>query len=355
MRKRIIQLIIFTALAYTVIKRNRTIHLIIFTALAYAVIKSSTIGWYFWSGSYPGGADNLGSATALKAHVVKLAVEIGPRDIFQNNNHNLKKSLEYISGEFRNYGYKVEYQEYTVDGMIAKNIIAVKPGVSAPLETIIIGAHYDSYNNPGADDNASGVAGVLELAKRLAKKPLARTVKFIAFTNEEPPFFHTPDMGSMVYAKAAAERNEDIKGVVILEMIGYYSEQPFSQEYPPLIGFIHPNKGNFIAQISNLSSRKLARNIDSVFKNNSGLPIETIILPSIVPGVDWSDHRSFWQHGYPAVMFTDTAFYRNPNYHRPTDLPETLNYDYMAELINGLEPALIELAGADIIAQKQQK
>jgi Zn-dependent M28 family amino/carboxypeptidase len=277
--------------------------------------------------------------------VTRLAGEIGQRDLFRNNAAGLKATESYIISRFKSYGYTVEIQEYPVAGVTARNITAVKTGATLPGESVIVGAHYDTFNNPGADDNASGVAGMLTLARLMAKTSSARTLKFVAFPNEEPPFFRTEDMGSAVWARAAAARKELIKAAVILEMIGYYSEAPRSQKYPPLVGPFQPNKGNFIAQISNFSSRGLARAIDGEFRRNSSLPLVTIVLPSIVPGVDYSDHRNFWKCGYAAVMFTDTSFYRNHNYHTATDTPATLNYDYMALLVEGLKPALLAQAG----------
>ncbi len=324
---------------------KKIIYYVVFAAVAYAVIKASTFGWHFWSPSYAGGGAQTRSEPALKKHVVKLAGEIGFRDVYRNNAGRLKASVDYISSELKSYGYKVEYQEYPTSGVKVKNIIAVKTGLSAPGEIIIVGAHYDSCDNPGADDNASGVAGVLELARRLAAKPAARTIKFLAFANEEPPFFAKKDMGSFIYATEAAKKKDDIKAAIVLEMIGYYSTGKFSQHYPPLIGPFHRNKGDYIALVGNFSSRKAAKEISASFESASTLPIETAILPAFVPGVDFSDHRSFWKYGYPAVMFTDTAFYRNSNYHKQTDTPETLNYAYMAAFLDGLEKAVLDLAG----------
>lgn len=324
---------------------KKALYYAVFAAAAYAVLKATTFGWIFWKPSYAGGAGQTRSEPALKKHVVKLAGEIGSRDVYLNNAHRLEAAADYIGSELRSYGYKVEYQEYPASGVKVRNIIAVKPGLSAPGEIIIVGAHYDTCGNPGADDNASGVAGVLELARRLAAKPAARTVKFLAFANEEPPFFTKNEMGSFVYASAAAEKKDDIKAAIVLEMTGYYSTEKFSQHYPPLIGPFYRNKGDYIALVGNFSSRKTAKVISASFRGASPLPIETAILPAFVPGVDFSDHRSFWKYGYPAVMFTDTAFYRNKNYHKQTDTPETLNYAYMAAFLDGLEKAVLDLAG----------
>ena len=321
-------------------------NLVFFTAAAYAAVKLSTLGWNFLAPAYPGGPTRT-DPEKLRATVTALAVGIGPRDLYNNNRAKLRKAEDYIAARLKAAGCKVEYQEYPASGTTAKNISCVKRGLSAPSEIIVIGAHYDTFNNPGADDNASGVAGLLELAEYAAAKKYGRTLKFVAFANEEPPFFRNEGMGSAVYAKAAAERKEDIRAALVLEMIGYFSEERLSQRSPPLIGPLFPGRGNFIAQISNFGSRKIALRIDGVFRGASKLPLRTVSLPSFVPGVDYSDHRSFWGAGYPAVMFTDTSFYRTPHYHKPTDLPGTLNYEYMAAFLDGLKAAVDDLAGAE--------
>ena len=319
------------------------LRLLIFTAAAYAVIKLSTLGWNFLAPAYPGGPTRT-RPEALRATVTALASGIGPRDLF-NNKANLLKAEGYIISRLRAAGYKVEFQEYLSAGVKVKNLIAVKRGVSTPAEIIIVGAHYDTFDNPGADDNASGVAGLLELAEYAAGNNFSRTVKFIAFANEEPPFFKDKDMGSAVYARAAAGRKEEIKAALVLEMIGYFSERRLSQRSPPLIGPFFPGRGNFIAQVSNFASRELAAANDKAFRAASSLPLRTVTLPAFVPGVDYSDHRSFWKAGYKAVMFTDTAFYRNANYHKASDLPATLNYEYMAAFLDGMKGIVDDLAG----------
>jgi Zn-dependent M28 family amino/carboxypeptidase len=233
---------------------------------------------------------------------------------------------------------------YTLGGRVFRNIIVDKPGQSSPEETIIMGAHYDTCFNPGADDNASGVAGVLELARLLKGEVLKRNVKFIAFTNEEPPFFLTDAMGSRVYAQAAKRDNEKIKAAVILEMIGYYSEGRNSQRYLTLLGPFYPHRGNFLAVIGNFPSRHLVAKMGKYFKQASSFPVESLIAPSCLSGVYFSDHWSFWKEGYPAVMITDTAFLRNPHYHHDSDLPETLDYEKMSLAVHGLKEAIVRMA-----------
>lgn len=279
----------------------------------------------------------------LKSHVYRLAQEIGERSVFKYE--KLNEAAEYITEQFRLYGYDVEFQDYTVLNKTVKNIIAIKTGVKSPDEIIIVAAHYDSCFNPGADDNASGVAALLELASSISGKQIGRSIKFIAFVNEEPPFFKTENMGSLVYAREAKAKGENIGAVLALEMIGYYSDRPNSQRYPPIFGLFYPNKGNFICIVGNFHSRKLVKEIVSTFRRNTQFPIESVVTLAFVPGVDFSDHWSFWQQGYPAVMITDTGFYRNPHYHTNADTYEKLNYKSMAEVVKGLSAVLLELAG----------
>lgn len=275
----------------------------------------------------------------LKHHVYKLAHEIGDRSIF--NYDKLAEAADYITQELESFGYDVEFQEYTTSDLIVKNIITTKIGEEKPEEIIIVGAHYDTCFNPGADDNGSAVAGLLELARFMSDKQVNRSIKFIAFVNEEPPFFKSEEMGSRVYVRAAKARGEDIKDVLILESIGYYTDRPHSQQYPLFFGPFYPNKGNFIAIVGDFRSRQLVKKVVSSFKNQNQFPIESIVTFGFVTGVDFSDNWSFWKGGYPAVMITDTAFYRNPNYHSHSDTYETLNYESLAEVVKGLSAVLI--------------
>ena len=318
---------------------KKIIRRIIIILVIFLIVKITTFGCAMLSRKQvhyiPG---NFELAKNLESHVKTLSDEIGERSMFWYE--ALEKAAEYISTELKSYGYEVEYQEYAVEGKAAKNIIATKRGPGKENEIIIVGAHYDSCFNPGADDNASGVAGLLELAKALIEEKTERSIKFIAFTNEEPPFFKTEEMGSRVYAKAARERNENIKAVIILEMIGYYSDRPHSQRYPPFVGLLYPHKANFISVVGNFPSGRLVKKLVAGFKKATSFPIESAVLPGFVPGVDFSDHWSFWKEGYPAIMVTDTAFYRNAHYHQGSDTHEKLNYPSMAEIVTALKEAL---------------
>lgn len=279
----------------------------------------------------------------LKIHVKRIVQDIGERNFIKYE--NLEKTANYIVTEFNKYSYTSKLQEYQIRKKTYKNIIATLKGTKEPDKIIIIGAHYDSViGSPGADDNASGIAALLELARLMAKERPAKTIKFIAFTNEEPPFFQTPLMGSMVYAKEAKRKNENIEAMICLEMIGYFRHEKKSQSYPPLLNFFYPDTGNFIAVVGNIASKRLMETIVTAFRKNSDFPIESLAAPRIVCGIDFSDHSSFWRYGYKAVMITDTAFYRNPNYHRATDLPYTLNYQDLTKVVKGLYNVILDIS-----------
>ena len=278
----------------------------------------------------------------LKDHVRTLSQEIGNRDLLQIS--QLRRAAAYITQQFRESGYTVDAQLFEAQGQRVANLIATRRGTRDPEETILVGAHYDTCLNPGADDNASGIAGLLELARLLANEPTARTVRFVAFTNEELPFFQTDTMGSLVYARAAKTRNERLRATLILEMLGYYTDRPNSQQYPPLLGFFYPNRGNFIGVVGNRRNRSLVEEVVRSFKAHSAFPVESASLPEFIEGVDWSDQWSFWKEGYPAVMITDTAFLRNPHYHQESDTWETLDYERMAAVVEGLHGVVKDLA-----------
>jgi Zn-dependent M28 family amino/carboxypeptidase len=230
-------------------------------------------------------------------------------------------------------------------GAQTPNLIVETLGSTKPKEIIVIGAHYDTcMGTPGADDNATGVAGVLALARAFAGRPQARTLRFALFVNEEPPTFQTPDMGSWVYAKACRARGDNIVAMFSLESIGYYCDEPGSQKYPPPVGLFYPSKGDFIAFIGNGSNRALVRRCIRQFRSTTQFPSEGAAVPAALPGVGWSDHWSFWQEGYPALMVTCTAPFRNPNYHKPGDTPETLDYERLARVVMGVERVVVLLA-----------
>jgi Zn-dependent M28 family amino/carboxypeptidase len=282
------------------------------------------------------------TAANLKQHVAYLVGTIGERNVIAYQ--ALENTRQYIEDFLRGAGYKVTSQEYVVQMRKVKNLIVDIPGATRSNEIVIIGAHYDTVDDcPGADDNSSGVAALLELARLLKSSHPARTVRLVAFVNEEPPWFQTDDMGSLVYAQQARRRNENIVAAVSLETIGMYSDAEDSQKYPAGFGLLYPSKGDFISFIGNISSRPLVREAIGTFRETTRFPSEGAAVPAAIPGVGWSDHWSFWNQGYAAIMVTDTAPFRNPNYHRPSDTPETLDYERMARVVRGLEKVVVRL------------
>ncbi len=279
----------------------------------------------------------------LKIHTKVLSSDIGERNF--SKYQNLEKAGEYIFKEFKSYGYPVKEQTYYLEGKPFKNIIAIKEGKRFPKRIIVVGAHYDSViGSKGADDNASGVAGLLELARALSKVDLNKTVEFVAFVNEEPPLFMTEDMGSLRYVKEAKEGSREIVGMLCLESIGYYSDEKNSQQYPFGFGLFYPDRGNFIAFVSNLNSKPLLDRVVKEFRKNSKLHSEYLVAPIILtPAISFSDNYSFWRYGYKAIMVTDTAFYRNPYYHTYSDTFERLDYESILKLVKGLYGVLLKL------------
>ena len=275
------------------------------------------------------------SLAHLETHVRSLASDARGRNYHLGN--TLIPSKNYITKQFQTAGYEVLFQEYLYDNITYANIEVELLGTKYPDEIIVIGAHYDSViYSPGANDNASGVAAVLEIARLLNRQSLSRTVRLVAFVNEEPPFFQTEAMGSLVYAKRSAARKENIVAMFTPETIGYFSDEPGSQTYPPLLDNFYPDKGNYIALVSNLSSRQLLQAAVRIFREQATLPAESVALPIWVPGVAWSDQWSFWQYGYPGIMITDTAPYHYPYYHTPEDTPDKIDYDRMTRVVIGL-------------------
>ena len=279
----------------------------------------------------------------LRKTVNYIAGSIGERNVIAYQ--SLEKTAQFIETSFRTMGYSVQSQEYTVQMRKVRNLIAEIPGAGKPDEIVVIGAHYDTVADcPGADDNTSGVAGLLELARLLRNSHPERTVRFVAFVNEEPPWFQTQDMGSLVYAKELKRRGADVVAAISLETIGMYSDEEGSQQYPAGMGSIYPKKGDFIAFVGYVASADLVRKSVAAFRRSVKFPVEGAAVPGAITGVSWSDHWSFWEQGYPAMMITDTAPFRNPNYHRPSDTPDTLDYDRMARVVSGMKGVIEDLS-----------
>ena len=301
------------------------------------------IGWFV---TQPSLARNKPSAAVvdplqLRNHVTMLATTFYPRSFMQRA--TLHRTADYIRDQFRTSGAQLTNQFYDVQGRPYENVIAVFPGRQPG--TIVVGAHYDAcFDTPGADDNASGVAGLLELAQLLGKTRLNHTVELVAYCTEEPPFFATPDMGSVHHARLLRETQRPVVAVLVLEMIGYFRNEPHSQTYPAaLFRIFYPSTGNFIAVIGNTRQRALIRAVKRAMRGATALPVYSACVPVRVPGVDFSDHRSYWAEGFPAVMITDTSFLRNPQYHQAGDLPDRLDYTNMARTVVGVYEAVKQL------------
>lgn len=280
----------------------------------------------------------------LRADVQMLAGDIGERNV--QHYQELTAATDFIERSLAKAGLHPRREGYDVAGKRCENIEAEITGTQP--EVVVIGAHYDSVlGSPGANDNGSGVAALLALARRFAGKPSAKTLRFVAFANEEPGYFQTEQMGSWVYAHRCKERGDRIAAMMSLETIGYFSSAPGSQKYPITgLGAIYPRTGNFIAFVANVSSRALVRQALGTFRQGATLPSEGAALPAHVPGIGWSDHWAFWQHGYAAFMVTDTAPFRYPHYHARSDTPDKLDYDSMARLVRGLENVVGNLGRA---------
>lgn len=290
------------------------------------------------------------SAARLQAHVKHLSVDLYPRSHDQFK--NLEAAGQYVFDEFVAMGATVSVQAVKVEGTTYKNIVArFGPDTGAVL---VIGAHYDSHGDanegakhprghtpdthtPGADDNASGVAGLIELGRLLREHPPRQPVELVAYTLEEPPHFRTADMGSVRHARSLAAAGREVRLMLSLEMIGDFSDQPGSQSLPvPGMTLLYPDQGNFIALVGRLGDFSAMRRVKAQMAGVTPLPVHSINAPSLIQGIDFSDHRSYWAEGYPALMVTDTSFYRNTRYHQAGDTHERLDYRRMAQVVQAV-------------------
>lgn len=279
----------------------------------------------------------------LKGHVEALTKSIGERSVYRPD--NLEKTAGYIEMFYRSINVEPKKEPYLHGEKTVSNIVADIAFNTNPSKVYLIGAHYDSVaGTVGADDNASAVAVQLEVARELIrireKTDLDLTVKFVSFALEEPPVYGTRFMGSRVYARKARKEKERIDGMICLEMVGYTCHEPGCQDYPfPLMFLGYPKSGNFIGIVGNFRSRKFTHSLFNAFEGNQALPVVKLTIPLsgfLLPNVRLSDHASFWDQGYNAVMITDTAFYRNPHYHLPSDTMEKLDFPFMAQLVHSL-------------------
>ena len=292
-------------------------------------------------------------SAALQNHVRYLSVDAYPRSF--DFPHNLNAAADYIKEEWQRAGIQVTEQTFDVQGTSYRNIIAhFGPTADINHPVTVIGAHSDSHGDavngakypeghskdthtPGADDNASGVAGIIELGKLLAKNPPSKTITLVAYTLEEPPHYATPHMGSVKHAESLKAAAQPVDLMISLEMIGYFTDEPNSQNYPvPGMSSLYPSTGNFIAIVSRHSDWQQTRALKTVMSGATPLPVYSINTTPMIPGVDFSDHRSYWQQNYPAVMVTDTAFMRNREYHHAGDTYERLDYKRMGQVVQGV-------------------
>jgi Zn-dependent M28 family amino/carboxypeptidase len=288
-------------------------------------------------------------AERLRTHVDRLAGLIGPRHL--GKPAALEAAATYIEREFQALGPTVERQWYETQSKKTCNLVVERPGTKRRDEIVILGAHYDTVSTtPGADDNASAVGVLIETARILHETTFRRTVRFVAFTCEEPPHFNIGTMGSQVYARACRERNENIRGMLCLEMVGYFTDAEGSQALPPAIPkrlrWLFPKRGDFLAAAGNLRSWRLAWSFRRGFKGAVRFPLFSMVFPEAIHEIRLSDNSSFWDQGYPAIMLTDTSFLRNPHYHQVSDTPDTLDYDRMAQVTLGVAGALRRLGRA---------
>ncbi|MBN2012727.1 M28 family peptidase [candidate division KSB1 bacterium] len=279
----------------------------------------------------------------LRSHVETLATEIGER----NSTHYaaLEQAYLYIFSSMQQTSFDISTIEYSHEHRTYQIAVAEKKGTDKPDEIIVVGAHYDTVEDcPGADDNASGIAGLLECMRIIDSYPNSRTIRFVAFPLEEPPFHNSPLMGSHVYARKCHSEQQKLLCMIAFEMLGYYTEKRGTQRYPTSVMEQKlTNRGNFIAIVGNVDSKNIVSSISQSFDEQQLLPVEPLVTYEYVPGSNLSDHAPFWEHGYKAVMVTDTAFYRNPYYHLPEDTPSTLNFNIFAKVIISMAKAIQDL------------
>lgn len=277
----------------------------------------------------------------IKKHLVKITKTKKARNY--KNISTLNQVASYIYNEFNTYADSTYYQKFNVNGKTYKNVICSFG--SKNKQTVVVGAHYDVCGNQeGADDNASGVVALLELARILKGKPLNYKIELVAYTLEEPPFFRTKNMGSYIHAKSLTNNKVKVYGMISLEMIGYFSAVKNSQDYPTKeLSTFYGNKGNYIAIVNKLKQGKFAQKFTKLFIKKKHINAKEISMPKSINGVDFSDHLNYWSFDYSALMITDTAFYRNKNYHSATDTMETLNITKMTQVIDTVYETLTEL------------
>jgi hypothetical protein len=282
------------------------------------------------------------SADRLRRTVRKVCEEFAPRGF--EHPENLDRLAGWIESRFAETGLEVELQDYDTPHGRFRNVVARRQGLDPEAGALIVGAHYDSYEGlPGANDNASGVAVLLELVRHLDSNAPRMTHYFVAFGSEEPPFFGTEQMGSAAFARSLERRGVDVRLMIALDLVGSYSDVPGSQNFPlPGLGLLYPDAGNFVAIVGDLGSGAAIRRVKSRMKASGAIPVHSFRAPARIPGVNWSDNLPFRERDLPAVLVTDTAFMRYPHYHSAEDTPEKLDYERMAQLTHALLAVLWE-------------
>ena len=319
---------------------------LVMAAILFVAYMTAMPGTSFRGAPPQASAEERALRASLEAHVVALAENIGERYVGRGD--SLSRARDYILATVRSVpnlrGEQVRVEDVGAEGYHAENVVVELRGASPSV--VVIGAHYDSEPGaPGADDNASGVAVTLELLKRFSGRALQKTLRFVLFANEEMPYFQSAGMGSLVHARGCVRRSEQVDAMLSLESLGYYSEAAGSQKYPWPVGLMYPDRGDFVAFVGNLGSRSLVRESIAAFRATASFPSEGAALPATIPGVGWSDHWAFWESGYRAIMVTDTAPFRNPHYHRRTDVAANVDYPKLARVTLGLSGVVEALVG----------
>ena len=322
---------------------------------AIALLVILPVAGVLWMTSVPGRShagplppptpEQVQLAARLQDHVRTVASR--PHNV--GHPHELERAALYIETTLASLGYEVHQQPFQADGREVRNIeVVIEPAASAAgIGTLVVGAHYDSYlHAPGANDNGTGTAGVIELARLLAdlRGRASARIRLVLFVNEEPPYFKTEFMGSLVYARRLRQTGEPVLGMLSLETLGFYSDEEHSQRYPPPLSLLYPSTGNFVAFVGLTSSRAFVRRTVGAFRALVPFPCVGGTAPGFIPGIDWSDHWSFEQVGIPALMVTDTAPFRYPHYHSSADTPDKVDYDRLARVVSGLERVIRDLA-----------
>jgi Zn-dependent M28 family amino/carboxypeptidase len=327
--------------------------LLILALSAGAIVIGAALGAYYYMLGLPGTphqgalpaltADEKALAANLKKHIATIAA----REHNIDNYDELEKVARYLERTLTGYGYTPAPQSFVVREKAVRNIDVAIEAATPNAETIVVGAHYDSARGtPGANDNASGTASVLELARLLAdlKGKSAKRIRLVLFVNEEMPYFATPDMGSLKYAERLAERGERVGAMYSLETLGFYSDAPGSQKYPSPFGLVLPDRGDFISFVGMLGSRPLLQDAMRSFRSHTSFPTVGGVSPGFIPGIAWSDHWAFVQQGFQALMITDTALFRYPHYHKPTDTPDKIDNEKLARVVKGIERVIRDQA-----------